>query len=169
MKKEIITQRLRLSEIKEEDKAGLIRILSDEELGKTYMIPDMTDGKTRDAIFERYRALSSSEDRFAYGVFLQNRLIGVIHEVEVKDKEIELGYFIDPAKQGKGYATEALAAAISALGSKGITVTAGAFEENEASLRVMEKCGMERTGFTEDIEYRGKTHKCVYMRSKRYI
>ena len=41
-------------------------------------------------------------------------------------------------------------------------VIAGAFEENRASLRVMEKCGMTLQPETEDIDYRGKIHRCVY-------
>lgn len=165
MKREIITKRLCLSELKEENKADLIRILSDEEVGKTYMVPDMSKTETQNKIFERFRELSSSDDRFMYGIFLQNRLIGFIHEVENKCCEIELGYVIDPLHKGNGYASEALSASVKALFDKGYkTVTAGAFEENPASLRVMEKCGMKPTGETEDIEYRGVTHKCIYMK-----
>lgn len=165
MKREIITKRLCLSELKEDNKADLIRILSDEEVGKTYMVPDMSKTEIQNKIFERFRELSSSDDRFMYGIFLQNRLIGFIHEVENKGCEIELGYVIDPLHKDKGYASEALSASVKALFGKGYkAVTAGAFEENPASLRVMEKCGMKPTGQTEDIEYRGTTHKCVYMR-----
>ena len=132
------------------------------------MVPDMADEKTQNAIFERFRKLSQSDDRFMYGIFLQNRLIGFIHEVFIKDNEIELGYVIDPAHKGKGYASEALAASVKALFEKRYkAVTAGAFEENPASLRVMEKCGMKPTGETEDIEYRGVTHKCIYMKVEK--
>ena len=41
-------------------------------------------------------------------------------------------------------------------------VKAGYFEENEASRRVMEKCGMKQLSYTDEIEYRGITHKCLY-------
>lgn len=41
-------------------------------------------------------------------------------------------------------------------------VITGAFEENIASRRVMEKCGMILTESEEKIEYRGKVHRCVY-------
>ena len=43
-----------------------------------------------------------------------------------------------------------------------ISVRCGAFSENTASIRVMEKAGMVREDFTEDIEYRGIMHHCVY-------
>ena len=35
-------------------------------------------------------------------------------------------------------------------------------EGNDASLRVMEKCGMERMSYTDTVEYRGQTHNCIY-------
>ena len=46
-------------------------------------------------------------------------------------------------------------------------VWAGAFEENLASLRVMEKAGMKKTNSKASIEYRGKTHRCVYYCIKK--
>ena len=39
-------------------------------------------------------------------------------------------------------------------------VKAGAFEENLASMRVMEKSGMHRIQQEDTIEYRGKVHRC---------
>jgi len=45
-------------------------------------------------------------------------------------------------------------------------VLAGAFEENLASMRIMEKSGMTRIEKTDEIEYRGKVHQCVYYSKK---
>ena len=41
-------------------------------------------------------------------------------------------------------------------------VTAGYFEGNEASHRVMEKCGMQPVAYTDEEEYRGVRHLCRY-------
>ena len=41
-------------------------------------------------------------------------------------------------------------------------VKAGFFEENMASCRVMEKCGMTKLDVEDDIEYRGVMHHCLY-------
>lgn len=41
-------------------------------------------------------------------------------------------------------------------------VTAGFFEENLASRRVMGKCGMKQNNYVEDEEYRGILHKCIF-------
>ena len=59
--------------------------------------------------------------------------------------------------------TAALRAAIGELFEKGHTqVVCGAFEHNLASMRVMEKAGMTRLEKTDEIEYRGKVHRCIY-------
>ena len=51
---------------------------------------------------------------------------------------------------------------IKELFAMGFTVVkAGAFEENPASMRVMEKSGMHRIQQEDTIEYRGKVHRCI--------
>ena len=109
------------------------------------------------------KQLSILEDRFVYGIFLDNKLIGLINEVERKNLQVEVGYVIHPTYKNKGYATEALTASIEELFKIGYTcIKAGAFEENEASMRVMSKSGMAKTDEREQIEYRGKLHNCIY-------
>ena len=79
-----------------------------------------------------------------------------------KDGEsIELGYVIDPIYKNNGYATEALKASIKELFNVGFSkIIAGAFENNIASMRVMEKAGMKRSEIIEVVEYRGNTYNC---------
>ena len=90
--------------------------------------------------------------------------------MEVNDKSIELGYLIHPDFHGKGYMTEVLTALIPDLFSLGYEeVVCGAFQENPASLRVMEKSGMTRMEKIDEIEYRGKIHRCIYYSAKRGI
>lgn len=57
-----------------------------------------------------------------------------------------LGYLVDPAHHGHGYATEIARAGLDlAFGDLGLRrVTAGCFADNTASWRVMEKVGMRR-------------------------
>ena len=77
---------------------------------------------------------------------------------------MEIGYFVDPAHWNQGYATEAFAAAIRELFRMGYrAVTAGYFEENPASRRVMEKCGLKPLDRESVIAYRGTDHRCLYM------
>ena len=158
---EIKTPRLRLAPLRETDRAALLDMLKDERLSRTYMVPELPDPAAEDALFRRLKTLSETKDRFVYGIFEENRMIGMIHEV-ASEEGTELGYFIRPADRNRGYASEALAAAIETLFDLGVeTVKAAAFTENAASLRVMEKCGLERTGETETVEYRGAKRVCV--------
>lgn len=60
--------------------------------------------------------------------------------------EAELGWVLDPASTGRGYATEAVRAAIEVcFGPLGLRrVHAGCFADNEPSWRLMERLGMRR-------------------------
>lgn len=91
-------------------------------------------------------------------------VIGFINDCGIQDNEIEIGYVIHPAYQGQGYATEAVKVIIEELREMGFQkITAGFFVENTASRRVMEKCGMKQSDFTDEEEYRGILHKCQYF------
>ena len=61
------------------------------------------------------------------------------------------------------YCTNSLEQSINYLFSKGYKeVICGAFENNIASIRVMQKAGMQKISKTDQIEYRGKVHNCIY-------
>ena len=72
--------------------------------------------------------------------------MGQGEESPARGSEGLLGYLLDPAHHGKGYATEMVGAALDlAFGALGLhRVTAGCFADNVASWRVMEKAGMRR-------------------------
>ena len=163
-KKEVLmTERLLLRPFDEGDRQQMVDILCNEEIKKTYMIPDFADKKAAEALFERIMDFSRSDRHFVYGIDFKNQLIGFINDCEIKDAMIELGYVILPLYQGKGFATEAVQCCVKELFRMGFThIRAGYFEENIASIRVMEKSGMSRLEKTEEIEYRGKIHNCIY-------
>ena len=164
----IQTQRLRLRSFTEKDADAAIRILTDKEVKKTYMIPDFPDRAAAQKLFDRLHQLSLEKERFVYGIYSGEILVGFLNDVERKDTEIELGYVIHPEHQNQGYATEALRAAIEELFRIGYDVVkTGAFQENAASIRVMQKNGMTLMDFTEELEYRGKPHLCIYYAKYR--
>ena len=159
----IVTERLRLGALQKKDKPDLIALMQDDAVGKTYMVPDLSEKERQNALFGHLLALSGTEERVVYGIYAGDRLIGLLHDVDRKDGAIELGYALRSAFWGKGYMTEALRAVIPVLFAMGYeTVKAAAFCENAASLRVMEKCGMRRTGETETVSYRGRDRLCIY-------
>ena len=167
-KEKIETPRLSLRPITEGDAVEMIALLTDDEIKQTYMIPDLPERDHQVKMFKRLCDLSVSEEHFVYGICKENEVIGFINDVEIGDDFVELGYVISPEYKGRGYATEALSAAIREIFASGFeSVKAGAFEETLASIRVMEKCSMTRTDQVDFIEYRGKKHRCVYFEKRK--
>lgn len=166
----IKTQRLTLKPFDDADQEGMIELLTNEKVKKTFMIPDFHSKEEVEALFKKLKEDSISKNHYERGIYLHNVLIGFINDVEVEGDKIELGYVIHPAFHNKGYATEALDAAINDLFQKGFSeVIAGAFEQNVPSYRVMEKCGMCRMDREEDIEYQGVLYHCIYYSIKNKI
>ena len=163
----IHTKRLILRAMEEKDRESALDLFTNEEVGKTYMLPAFQAREEANPLFEKIMGLSALETRFVYGISLNGKLIGLLNDVEIADGRIELGYAVHPDFKGKGYATEALMAGLDVLFKAGISVVeTGAFEENLASIRVMEKSGMTRIDKEDSIEYRGKTHRCVYYQKR---
>ena len=157
------TERLLLRPFNEEDRQEMVAILCNEEIKKTYMIPDFSDPKEAEALFDKIMHFSRSDDRFEYGICFNDKVVGFVNDCEIKNETVEIGYVIAPAYQGKGLATEAVQCCIDELFRMGFThIRAGFFEENIASCRVMQKCGMHKIDFEEDIEYKGILRHCIY-------
>lgn len=163
----IKTERLVLRPISDADYPALMVLLRDEQIKKTYMLPDFeSDEKCLD-LARRLGELSRDESRCVAGIYLGEELIGFVNDVEMTANSVELGYVIAPAHWGRGYATEALKALIAHLHGRGFReAVTGAFEENTASIRVMQKAGMLRMEKRDRIEYRGSVHQCVYYVAK---
>lgn len=147
----------------EADEAVLLDLLTNDRIKQTYMLPDFPRREDALPLARKLTRLSCEESRYVRGMDLNGTLVGFLNDVLIRDGSIELGYVVHPDHWGKGCATAALKLAIADLFRKGFReVLCGAFEENPASLRVMEKAGMHRIEFTEPIDYRGRTHTCLY-------
>jgi len=157
------TERLVLRPFEDRDKEKAIDIFLDDEVKKTYMLPDFASREEAEKLFRRLKEYSISDNHRIFAVCMNETLIGFINDVEIKNETIEIGYVIAREYWNQGYASEAVKAVIRHLLKSGFTcVRAGAFSENPASVRVMQKCGMKKIDFEEEIEYRGKNHRCVY-------
>lgn len=154
---------MKLRILTEHDEAALLALLTDDQIKLTYMLPDFPRREDALPLTRRLMALSRDNSRFVRGMDLDGTLVGFLNDVEIENGAIELGYVVHPAHWGKGCATAALKLAIADLFLRGYReVCCGAFEENTASLRVMEKAGMRRTEKTDTVEYRDHVHRCVY-------
>lgn len=161
--RELVTVHLVLKSIGDKDKKDFIPIFTSEEVKKTYMLPDLKSKEEKEAFFQKLKKVTEDRDRFTYGIYLDNKIIGFINEVDKKDDTIEMGYFLSPNVWGKGYATEALEACIKELFKIGYNhVKCAYFAGNNASKRVMEKCGLSKIDLVEEIEYKGEKRLAIY-------
>ena len=165
---EIQTVRLCLRMISESDRDKLIGLLTNNEIRETFMVPEIRTIAEQMQMFDVLKAMSHSPEHFVRGIYLHDDPIGFLNDIETDGKEIEVGYVIHPSKKNQGYMTEALNAAIAAMFDAGYSIVrAGAFAENTASIRVMEKCGMHETTKTEQIEYNGNIHRCIFFQVEK--
>jgi len=164
LKKEcIVTKRLTLHPYRKEDRNRLVEMMQNPEITATFMVPDYSEESQFYALADKIIEFSQIEDttHFEYGIYLDEYLIGFVNDCGHNDETIEVGYVIDPAYKGQGFATEAVSAAINEFKEMGFEkVIAGFFEGNIGSRKVMEKCGMHLSGKSDKEEYRGKVLTC---------
>jgi RimJ/RimL family protein N-acetyltransferase len=162
------TPRLTLRPLVSSDTENAIAIFQSDKVNATYMLPDFPTREDAVKLFDRLMTLSHGSEHLVLGIALGDSFIGFLNDTGFEDGMIEIGYALHPDYWNRGYATEALTAVIAELFRLGFsTVRAGFFEENPASGRVMEKSGMHRINYTDNIDYRGKTHRCIYYEIER--
>ena len=135
-----------------ETKRLKIYIASREEMER--YIEEQTDPELKQAYGEMLQGCIDCPDQWAwYAIWMIGLKDGThVGDLSFKglnpDGSVEIGYGIMDAYQGRGYATEAVAAAVSwALAQPGVTrVEAETDPDNRASQRVLEKCGFVPTG-----------------------
>ena len=154
---------MKLREFMESDWPRLAMLATSTEVNKTYMLPDFESEEKARPLFDRLMAMSKDDKRYVRAMEENGEFVGFCNDVERDGDSVEIGYAMCPDVWGRGYATAALKLAIADLFELGFEqVVAGAFVENPASLRVMEKAGMSPIEKVDEIEYRGRTHTCVY-------
>ncbi len=157
------TERLTVRPFCDGDREKMLEMLYDESIKKTYMIPDLHSIEAAEKLSLAFMRLSLDESRYVGAICLDGEIIGFMNDTEIEGDTVEMGYVVSPKHQNRGFCTEALGGAIGYLFERGFReVKCGAFEENAASLRVMQKCGMKLLQKTDVIEYRGKNHNCIY-------
>jgi len=162
-KEKIKTERLILSHYSEKDIPALVEMFRNPQITKYFMVPDYKTEEEYIDLAKKILGFSQVNDtkHLEYGIFLDENLIGFLNDCGFDEEEIEVGYVIHPNYWGKGYATEALCAIIEECKEMGFkAVTAGYFEENIPSKKVMLKCRMVETDEVDTEEYRGQVLVC---------
>ena len=160
------TERLIIDRIAETDKADYFHNIShDRKVLETFVC------RYADTLEEfDFSSYPGRDDLFAIRLKTTGKLIGIILYFDEKDGACEIGYGIGSAHWGNGYVTEAVRRFLAYLfDEKGMkTVTASYFTGNDASRRVMEKCGMHFCRFSEkEMEYLGEMRDLTYYEIER--
>lgn len=160
------TERLILDRVRETDKADYFNNIShDRKVLETFVCRYAESLETFD--FSTYLG---RDDLFAIRLKDTGKLIGIILYFDEKDGVCEIGYGVGSAHWGKGYVTEAVKRFLAYLfDEKGMkTVCASYFTGNDASRRVMEKCGMRYLRFSpREFEYLGAMRDLTYYAIER--
>ena len=163
------TERLIIDQITETDKEDyFINISHDKKVLDTFIC------RYSDSLEEfDFSSYPGRQNLFAIRLKETGRLIGIILYFDEKEDSCEIGYGIGSAFWNKGYATEAVRRFQEYLfREKGMqTVYASFFTGNDASRRVMEKCGMTYDHFSEkELTYLGVDRNLTYYAiHRKYI
>ena len=160
------TERLVIDQIKETDKEDyFINISHDNKVLETFIC------RYADTMEEfDFSSYPGRQDLFAIRLKETGRLIGIILYFDEKEDSCEIGYGIGSGFWNQGYATEAVGRFLEYLfREKGMqTVYASFFTGNEASRRVMEKCGMTYDHFSKkELTYLGVERDLTYYAIQR--
>lgn len=164
----VTTANLVLDSLKDKDQEAITQILTNDKIKETYVIPDLSP-LDQENLFKKLKLNSKSKGHYVRGIFKDGQLIGLINENgRLVDKRVDLSIAIEPSFQGKGYATEALKAAIEELFQLGYEeVSSYSFQTNLANIHVLEKCNMVKLPREEKLHYRDRDHTVVFYTIKK--
>ena len=79
------SKRVTLKPIMEASKSEMKAMLLSNEIKKTYMLPDFHDEEELDKYFYRLKSITENINKFVYGIYLKDTLIGFLNEVDKKE------------------------------------------------------------------------------------
>jgi RimJ/RimL family protein N-acetyltransferase len=130
-----------IRDVREDDLPILFEHQRDPEANAMAAFPP----RDRDAFMAHWAKILADPGCVARAVELDGAVVGNIGSFDFQGRR-EVGYWIDRAFWGRGVATRALAALL--LEETTRPLFAGVVPHNAGSIRVLEKCGFERTGET---------------------
>ncbi len=164
----IETDRLKLRYLKIDDTKDIFTNVNSDKLVLEYFVDRYVDDVSIMTL-DRTINYCVNEGRYLFGIELKetHEVIGMILECSSPNpifKTVEVGYAIGRKFWNQGYTTEALDAMINFLFSIGVhKVEASYIIGNNASRRVMEKCGMiYECKKIDEIYYHNTYHDTEY-------
>lgn len=163
---QLTTPRLLLREIVENDWQSVLAYQSKPDYLKYYAWEERAKADVQ-AFIRKFLAEQKEQPRYRFQLAVTlaetGQLIGIcgLRKPTADSQEAEIGYEIDPAFWGHGYATEA-ADQMMTFGFADLQlhrIWAWCIVENRASVRVLEKLGMQREGrLRENRWVKGRWH-----------
>jgi ribosomal-protein-alanine N-acetyltransferase len=148
----ILTPRLRLRALRDEDLEELWSLYSDPRVG-AFIGPHTREQVEAELRFDIAHQAQHGWALWALEERSTRRFLGDcgLRPLEMRGPEVELGYDLHPDAWGRGVATEAAQATVGlALGPLGIDRVIAVVKPNHAaSRRVLEKAGLTHTGERE--------------------
>lgn len=154
------TERLIINAIKETDRQDYFENISHDRKVLETFICNYAE-RPEEIDMSRY---VNREDMSAIRLKSTGKLIGIILYFDVKGDSCEIGYGIGSGYWNKGYGSEAVRKYVEYLKGKGFNkIYASYFEGNDASKRVMEKCGMRYDHINKkELTYQGIERDLTY-------
>lgn len=157
--KTIETDRLILHKTEERDLKILWNILRIEDVSKYYLTTKINSDWEKEKVWQMKKLQNASNpDTFIWTIELKEShdVIGQI-SLHPKEKEniMDIGWFLDPKFQKKGYAFEAAKNVLTYMFTEcGLEkIETGACIKNQNSYHLMEKLGFKRQNTTRMIKY----------------
>ncbi len=156
---ERFTERLVIRELRESDLDAFCRLFCDPAY-RFFEGSPLSVEETR-AELEKFIGWGQEQPRMRYALAVAlpagDTLVGTIHlrSLNTTIREWEIGWGVQPACWGQGYAPEAAREMLRfAFGERNAhRVTAFCHADNAASVRVMEKIGMQREGRLRQVRW----------------
>ena len=157
-KTELEGEQVILRSLRLQDKEAIFRNINHDREVLNYFIDTYAE-KEEDFAFENMLERFRKNQMYAFAVVLKEsgEVIGEIFQCSRPspiEHTVEIGYAIGRPYWNKGYTSEAMKMMIGFMFSNGIhKVVACHLEGNDASGRVMKKCGMSFEGIRKDAVY----------------
>lgn len=163
----IASNRFLLRPIEQADAPVIAQLCNDETLARNSAripYPYTTDNARA---FVAYAARAKAEgSEYIFAVCENNSIIACVGAMKTQNSAWELGYWVAQVARGQGVATEAAGAtchfAFDRLNAN--AMTAGYFNDNPASARVLAKLGFKATGETEATYSLGRGGEAASIR-----
>lgn len=168
---ELVTERLRLRELKEADAPILLSIFSNPHTMKYYGSERMTGMEEVEGMLMSFQKGFEQKQVFRFGIELKNtgELIGTcgFHNWAKRVNRIEMGYELEQQKEGNGYMSEALSAIIPFAFQELDVHRIGALihPNNTSSRKLVKNLGFYEEGILRDYVFAGGEYMDLIMHS----